>query len=143
MKQFATALFALAALSGSAQVNADKMDDKMAMKKMAANQVRPFSTAALNAAKQAGSPIVVAVHADWCPVCRAQAPIVAQLAADPANAKVVFFRLNFDSQRSERAALRAASQSILIGFKGQREVARTQGVTDAGKIGMLVAATRS
>lgn len=123
----------------------DKMEDKAKMEMQArpVNTVRPFTAAALAAAQRAGSPILVAVHADWCPTCRAQAPVIAALAADPANANVVFLRINFDAQRAERTALRATSQSILIAYRGRREVGRLQGVTDAGQIGRLVVSTRS
>lgn len=148
MKRLFAALTLLPALAAPAYVAAqngsmDKMDSKMEAPARAANQIRPFTTAALAAAQRAGRPILVDVHADWCPTCRAQAPVIAALVADPANANVVFLRLNFDTQRRERAALRATSQSTLIAFRGRRETGRLQGVTDAGQIGRLVAGTRS
>lgn len=121
----------------------DKMETKMESPARAANTIRPFTTAALAAAQRAGRPVLVDVHAGWCPVCRAQAPVIAALAADPANANVVFLRLDFDSQRRERTALRATSQSTLIAFRGRRETGRLQGVTDAAQIARLVASTRS
>jgi thioredoxin 1 len=125
----------------------DKMEDKSkmegGMESHSANSIRPFTTAALAAAQRAGRPILVDVHADWCPVCRAQAPVISRLVADPANANVVFLRLNFDTQRRERTALRATSQSTLIAFRGRRETGRLMGVSDAAQITRLVASTRS
>jgi thioredoxin 1 len=129
------------AMQGGAMM--DKMEDKSKMEAPVANSIRPFTTAALAAAQRAGRPILVDVHADWCPVCRAQAPVISRLAADPANANVVFLRLNFDTQRRERTALRATSQSTLIAFRGRRETGRLQGVSDAAQITRLVATTRS
>jgi thioredoxin 1 len=55
----------------------------------------------------------------------------------------VFLRLNFDTQRRERAALRATMQSTLIAYRGRRETGRLQGVSDAAAITRLVASTRS
>ncbi len=145
MKRLIAAFALMPALAAPAYLAAQS--DSMDKMKMEAptrdNSVRPFTTAALQAAQAAGRPILVDVHAGWCPVCRAQAPVIARLAADPANADVVFLRLDYDSQRSERAALRATSQSTLIAFRGRRETGRLQGVTDAGQIARLVASTRS
>ena len=39
--------------------------------------VQPYNQAAFDAAQRAGKPILVWVHAPWCPVCRAQARAIA------------------------------------------------------------------
>jgi thiol-disulfide isomerase/thioredoxin len=143
-KRWIATLALLPALAAPALVAAQNgSTDKTGGPVRTANAIRPFTTAALVAAQRAGRPILVDVHADWCPTCRAQAPVIASLVADPANANVVFLRLNFDTQQRERAALRATSQSTLIAFRGRRETGRLQGVTDAGQIARLVASTRS
>jgi thioredoxin 1 len=129
------------AMQGGAMM--DKMEDKSKMEMETANSVRPFTTAALTAAQRAGRPILVDVYASWCPVCRAQQPTIDRLVADPANANVVFLRLDFDTQRRERTALRATMQSTLIAYRGRRETGRLQGVSDAARITRLVASTRS
>lgn len=143
MKRLIAAIALLPALTAPAFVAAQSGPaDSTETPTRAANQIRPFSMAALQAAQAAGRPILVDVYASWCPICRAQAPVIAALAADPANANVLFLRLDFDRQRSERNALRATSQSTLIAFRGRTETGRLQGVTDAGQIGRLVAGTR-
>jgi thioredoxin 1 len=130
------------AMQGGAMM--DKMEDKSKMEMQApANSIRPFTTAALTAAQRAGRPVLVDVYASWCPVCRAQQPTLERLVADPANAQVVFLRLDFDSQRRERTALRATMQSTLIAYRGRRETGRLQGVSDAAQITRLVASTRN
>lgn len=106
-----------------------------------AQPIRPFSTAALQAAQRAGSPILVDVHADWCPTCRKQAPTVAALSRDPAFNKVVILKLDFDSQVAERTALGARKQSTLIVYKGTRETGRAVGITDPQAIRALVASS--
>ena len=104
-----------------------------------AGPVQPFSTAALHAAQAAGRPVLVDVHADWCPTCRRQDPSVAELLRDPAFAKLVILKLDFDSQVPEKKALGVRMQSTLIAFKGTRESARATGITDRDAIRALAA----
>jgi thioredoxin 1 len=107
-----------------------------------AAEIKPFSTAAFEAAQRAGRPILVDVHAGWCPVCRAQAPILQQLAQDQGNADLIIFKLDFDKQKAERSALRASKQSTLIAYRGARETGRSVGETDPDRIATLVASTK-
>lgn len=104
-----------------------------------AGPIQPFSAAAFKAAQRAGAPILVDVHADWCPTCRRQAPTVAAIARDPAFAKLVILKVNFDTQAAEKAALGVRQQSTLIAFKGAKETARATGITDPGQIRALAA----
>ena len=107
-------------------------------------QVRaiPFTQAAFDAAKAAGKPILVEVYAPWCPVCRAQQGPLAAAQNDPANADLVLFRIDFDSQRAEQRPLRVTRQSTLIAYRGNRETGRLLGDTNARNIARLVASTR-
>jgi len=41
-----------------------------------------FDQKAFEAARAAGKPILIEVTAPWCPVCRAQAPILSKLKGD-------------------------------------------------------------
>jgi thiol-disulfide isomerase/thioredoxin len=106
-----------------------------------AQPVKPFSTAALKAARAAGQPVLVDAFAPWCPTCRAQAPTIEAIAASPAYAKLVIFRLDYDNQIAEKAALGIGKQSTLIAFKGNAEVGRSVGVTDPAAIKGLAAAS--
>ena len=101
---------------------------------LAAQPVRPFSLAALKSAQSAGKPVLVDVFAPWCPTCRAQAPTIYALATSPAYARLVILRLDYDNQTAEKKALGVTRQSTLIAYKGDREVARTLGVTDPDQI---------
>ncbi len=107
-----------------------------------AAKIQPFSQAAFAAAQKAGAPILIDVYAPWCPVCRAQAPTINQIANDPSSAKLVIFRIDFDTQKAEQRALRVTGQSTLIAFKGARETGRLRGDTDPARIAALVATTR-
>ena len=102
----------------------------------------PFSRPAFEAAQAAGHPILVDVHAPWCPTCRAQEPIIHSLQAQPANADLVVFRVDFDNQKDVVRSFRATTQSTLIAFRGSRETGRSAGDTNAASIARLVATTR-
>lgn len=90
---------------------------------------KPFNQAGFEAAQAAGKPILVEVHADWCPTCRAQEPIISELMRDPKNADFVVLRVDFDNQKDVVKRLRTQYQSTLIVFKGTKEVSRSTGET--------------
>ena len=90
---------------------------------------KPFDQAGFEAAQAAGKPILVEIHADWCPTCRAQEPIISKLMQDPKNAGFVVLRVDFDKQKDVLKRFRTQYQSTLIVFKGQKEVSRSTGET--------------
>ncbi|MFZ1104817.1 MAG: thioredoxin family protein [Hyphomicrobiaceae bacterium] len=82
----------------------------------------------------AAGPAVVHVYAGWCPVCRAQKPVLAALAKDPALAGVKFFTVDFDKDRQFLRTYRVGNQSVILLFKNGQEAARLVGITDAETI---------
>jgi thioredoxin 1 len=98
----------------------------------------PFDQAAFDAAQSAGEPILVHVTADWCEVCQAQKPIVAELTAGPELASMKVFNVDFDSQKDLLRQFRVQFQSTMIVFKGATEVGRSTGETDPAKIQTLL-----
>lgn len=103
----------------------------------AAASIQPFTTAAFLAAQRAGEPILVDVHADWCPTCRRQAPTIQAISKDRTFARLRIFKLDFDTQTAEWKALRVNRQSTLIVFHGRREVGRAIGIVDPTEIRAL------
>lgn len=99
---------------------------------------KPFNQKAFSAAKKEGKPILVDVFAAWCPVCRAQNPILTQLTREPKFKDMVVFKLDFDTQKDDLRALNAQSQSTLIVFKGETEKGRTVGDTNPASIEALL-----
>lgn len=81
-----------------------------------------------------GQPIVVHVYAGWCPVCRAQKPVLEALAKDKAFDGVKFVAVDFDKDKVFLRTHRVPTQSVILAFKNGQEVARILGVTDADKI---------
>ena len=99
---------------------------------------KPFDAASFAEAKKEGKSILVDIFAAWCPVCRAQNPILVQLTREPKFKDLVVFKVDFDTQKADVRALKAQSQSTLIAFKGQTEKGRTVGDTNEKSIAALV-----
>ena len=103
-----------------------------------AETVPSFDAKAFADAQKAGKPILVAIHASWCPTCKAQAPILSELRADPKFRKLVYFVIDFDSRKDLVNRFGARMQSTLIAFKGAKEEGRSVGDTNRASIYALV-----
>ena len=126
-REFTFALLAAPMLAASARAfAAEKVD---------------YSGAAFDAAQQAGEPILVEIHAPWCPTCRAQTPILSQLESEPKYAGLVVFQVDFDTQKDAVRRFGARMQSTLIVFKGHAETGRSVGDTNPKSIAALLAKT--
>jgi thiol-disulfide isomerase/thioredoxin len=99
----------------------------------------PFADDAFAAAQRQGKTILVQVHADWCPQCAAQRPIIANLSKTDRFKDMVIFNIDFDTQKDLVRRFNAQRQSALIVFKGDKETGRSVGATQAGPITELLA----
>jgi thioredoxin 1 len=97
-----------------------------------------FTAEAFAATQRAGKPIFVAIHAAWCPTCKAQNPILSKLMAEPRFKDLVYFVVDFDSQKDAVKYFGARVQSTLIAFKGATETGRSAGDTDPSSIAALL-----
>ena len=104
----------------------------------AANSPVRYSAEAFKAAQASGSPILIEIHADWCPTCKAQKPILDKLTADPKFKDLKIFRVDFDSMKPVVFELGANMQSTLIVFKGATEEGRSVGDTEEASIAALL-----
>lgn len=100
----------------------------------------PYDQAAFDAALAAGAPMLVEISAPWCPTCRAQKAVLAELLADPRFADLVRLEVDFDSRKDVVRALRATAQSTLIVYAGGDEVGRVVGETRPEALAELVGA---
>lgn len=98
----------------------------------------PYTPEAFKAAQAAGQPILVEIHADWCPTCKAQGPILDKLTSDPKFKDLKIFRVDFDAQKPVVREFKAQSQSTLIVFKGAKETGRSVGDTKQASIAALL-----
>lgn len=99
-----------------------------------AGEIQPYDAATFASLQAAGKPVVLDVYADWCPTCKAQAPIVSELMKRPAFRDFTVLRVNYDTQKDIRREFNVPMQSTLIVFRGKHEVARSVGDTDSSSI---------
>lgn len=103
-----------------------------------ATEPQGFSSEAFKQAQAAGKPILIDVTASWCPTCKAQAPIIEELATRKKFESFVILEVDFDDQKDIVRELGARSQSTLIVFKGSIEVDRSVGETNPDAIEALM-----
>ena len=101
----------------------------MAMTGMVVADEVPFNQVQYAQAVAAGKPVVVYLHADWCPTCRAQQPIVDKLSKEPRLKDITIFVADFDKETALEKSLKVAQQSTFVVFKQGREVTRSTGQT--------------
>ncbi len=104
----------------------------------AAPVVQPFDQAAFDAAQKAGKPILVWVHAPWCPVCREQVKTIALVTAQAPYAKMAVFRIDYDTQKPLWQKFGATMQSTLIAYHGKRETARIAHDADPARVTAVI-----
>jgi thioredoxin 1 len=96
-----------------------------------------FDAPAFRKVQEAGKTVLIEVTAPWCPTCRQQAPIIAQIEKE--NPNLVVYEVDFDTAKDTLNRFRVQYQSTLIVFKGTKEVGRSTGDTDPARIRALVA----
>jgi thioredoxin 1 len=98
----------------------------------------PFNQAQFDASRAAGKPVAVVFHADWCPTCRAQAPLLKELAQSPELQPVTLYIANFDTENALKKSLGVTHQSTIVVFNRGREVARSTGDTRQENLAALL-----
>ena len=98
----------------------------------------PFNQAQYDSMIAAGKPVAVVFHADWCPTCRAQAPLLKELTQTPELKGLTLFVANFDTEKTLRKSLGVTKQSTVVVFKGGKESARSTGDTEQPSLGALL-----
>ncbi len=102
-----------------------------------AQAAEPFDAKAFQAAQAANKPILLDVTAPWCPTCKQQRPIVQDI--ERQHPDLVVYEVDFDTAKDVLKKFRVQYQSSLIVFRGQKELARSTGKTDAASIRSMVA----
>jgi thiol-disulfide isomerase/thioredoxin len=106
-----------------------------------AKEPSTWNEAAFDAAKAAGKPILLEIHAVWCPTCKAQVPILSELTSEPKYADLQVFRIDFDTEKDLLRKLNVRTQSTLIVYKRGSEVGRSVGDTSRASIAALLSKT--
>ena len=82
----------------------------------------------------AGKTVFVAVHADWCTTCAAQAPDMLEVIAEAPFKDAIGYVVDFDTQIDFLFDYWVRVQSTLIVFSGGEEVGRAIAITSAESI---------
>jgi thioredoxin 1 len=98
----------------------------------------PFNQAQYDSMLAAGKPVAVVFHADWCPTCRAQAPLLKELSQTQEFKGLTLFVANFDTERTLKQSLGVTKQSTVVVFKDGKESARSTGDTEQPSLGALL-----
>jgi thioredoxin 1 len=97
---------------------------------------QPFDAKAFEGAQAAGKTILIDVYASWCPVCKKQQPTIARLEKEKPG--LVVYAVNFDNDKNVLKKFGVQAQATLIVFKGAKEVGRSTGESDPGRIQALI-----
>ena len=103
----------------------------------------PYSSNTFKQLLAIGEAFAVVFHADWCPTCRAQAPLLKELADSPALKRLTLLIANFDTELEARKAMNVTKQSTIIVFRNGQEIARSTGDTDRLSLATLLRAAVS
>jgi len=106
-----------------------------------AGPLETYSQSRFDQLAAAGKPTVVAVHASWCPTCKAQTPILGDLMSKPEYKDVTELVIDFDTNKPLLKKYKVVMQSTLIAFKDGKEVGRSVGDTTPSGIEELVKKT--
>jgi len=93
-----------------------------------------FDDAKFEAQLSSGKPVLVVVHAPWCPTCRAQSAVLNDLFANDTYKTITYLIVDFDSQKEVLKKFNISRQSTLVVYKKGKEVARSIGATSSSVI---------
>lgn len=99
----------------------------------------PYTPAAFDAAQQEGRSVLVEIHAPWCPTCKAQAQILADIENDAKYDRLLVLHVDFDTQKDAVRRFGARMQSTLITFNNGKETGRSVGDTYPASLAALLA----
>jgi len=103
-----------------------------AMSAFAAGQA--FTKSQFDALINEGRPVIVHVHAPWCPNCRAQDTTLNSEIKSPSYKDVTFLEVDFDTQKEALKEFNVSMQSTILVFKGGKELGRLTGKTKESDI---------
>lgn len=106
-----------------------------------AGEVKTYDQRTFDKLAQDGKPVVLAIHATWCPTCKAQKPIINELMGQTAYKEVTTLMIDFDTNKPLLQKYRVPRQSTLIAFKGSKEVGRSVADTTHESIESLIKKT--
>jgi thiol-disulfide isomerase/thioredoxin len=99
---------------------------------------RKFTPEAFKAAQDADKSILIEITATWCPMCKAQAPVLARVMTNPRFAEYVVFGIDFDAEKEALRRFEARLPGTLVVYRGPDEMGRSLGDTDPQSLAALL-----
>ncbi len=96
-----------------------------------ATDMNPYTEDSFRKAKSDGKSIVLVFHANWCPTCRAQKPVLESILKEKEFDGLVALQVDYDDSDDIQRELGVTRQSTVIVFKSGAEVGRS--VSDTNK----------
>lgn len=97
-----------------------------------------FSADAFAAAQRENRPILIEVHAWWCPVCWMQKSAMSSLENEPRFKNLISFSVDYDQDKAILRQFKVQKQSTMIVFKGATEVGRSVGESSTAALSSLL-----
>jgi thiol:disulfide interchange protein len=98
----------------------------------------PFDQTNFDQLLKQAKPVVLHIHADWCPTCKAQQTVLDELIPMAEFKDLTVLRADFDKETKLLRAYKVRNQSTFIIFKNGKEVTRSTGETDKARIAELL-----
>ncbi len=99
---------------------------------------KPYDQSTFNNLLSHNEPVVIHVHASWCPVCRAQQEILDEILPTADFAKLTVLKADFDTEKALLRKYKVRNQSTFLVFRHGKEVDRSTGDTDRDSIFRLL-----
>lgn len=101
----------------------------------AAAEYTPYDQTRFEQTQAQNKPILVFVHAPWCPVCKAQMKTIDEIVDnDTAYKDLIIYRIDYDTQPEIWRRFGATMQSTLIAFHGAKERSRIAHVSEPAAV---------
>lgn len=97
-----------------------------------------FSADAFAAAQRENRPILIEVHAWWCPVCWMQKSAMSSLETEARFKGLIAFSVDYDQDKAILRKFNVQKQSTMIVFKGGTEVGRSVGESNTSALSTLL-----
>ncbi len=86
-----------------------------------AGAIQPYSASSYRQALADGKIVVIDFHANWCPICKANAPRIQAAFDSTHDANVVGFIADYDTETALEDQFGVSSQSTLVKVKGSSQ----------------------
>lgn len=94
----------------------------MAATAYAGNTAESFTKERFDALQAAGAPVLIDVHAVWCPTCKRQGKILSEFQNTHAQCNLTILSVDFDDQKEWVTHFKAPRQSTLVLFNEGKRV---------------------